>query len=847
MSRIYEKPRSGVKERGRYDPEKARELSRLRQIDREAEETFSIAPDDDGMIRRQFSTNDARGLNQLGRAFKPILPPDQSLLPPHKVYGRKRKTVPFPLTADSFKEYAIDDNGEYIRDNSTGKPIEVIRDHLPAGGSRQMRLSDRMNIQKQAIAKSDMDAINAQYLKKARQAVFSGGLVPTKTQFMQAILQDIGKGGALTPNTNSKNKMEFDYVPEKLAKASPAQKVPQSPKPPKSVKKAKANSDLALPALIERNDYLPDGSKLTDNSIFYAGSGYLTVHHNLGMGVYKTIKSLEEFISKNPGETPPRQQGLEPIPLDFTAQPTKPARAFLKAKGFTLKKLDDLTILHSVFFRNNDYSIDQLKKADEVMEQMRAMSKEGGEFDKFLKALPKSYRDQVKEPFEMYSKRILRSLRKIVSDYDKYTKPKAVKYVRRVLLDHKNNNAFDNALKDLAQLYDTKNYEYLTSHQRVIAEPAIELLKHLNTAVSYSEMPKFSHTELMKHTSELPEAISKTLKAIAYVSQDPRLDIHPNFKDKLSDVIFALDRILTGPLSKDLNIWHTARERSAELPKRHPSTAKDINVLHGLPRDSMGGDLAARAPKKRRLDKENIPPANTAQPSLKKPAEQSNGNKSKSKDKSGKRKLERDEGQYLKYAKTMPQPYDLVRPLGAAEEIRPAPFDDPFLRETQNLAEWSDYAGKMKAKLDTLNQIGNTIQEMAMMPTGRPDPEFVALGRRRRRLTDLRDIIQEVPHCNKIAQQIERATLKAQHGYVKGVGKILTDRLKIQSEEAMQRARLDLMASKSATGLASKALETSLNLAKHHENLFNTFMQLQAQRDRNTWSRIKGILRDFKW
>ena len=195
----------------------------------------------------------------------------------------------------------------------------------------------------------------------------------------------------------------------------------------------------------------------------------------------------------------------------------------------------------------------------------------------------------------------------------------------------------------------------------------------------------------------------------------------------------------------------------------------------------------------------------------------------------------------------MPQPYDLVRPLGAGEQIRPAPFDDPFLRETQNLAEWSDYASKMKAKLDTLNQIGNTIQDMAIVGTGRPDPEFVALSRRRRRLSDLNDVIQEIPKTNRIARSIEQGTLKAQHDYVQGVGKILTERLKIQSEEANQRVKLDQMAAKSATGLASKALETSLMMMKHQEDLFNMFMQIEKARQDNTWKRIKSIAASFKY
>ena len=161
--------------------------------------------------------------------------------------------------------------------------------------------------------------------------------------------------------------------------------------------------------------------------------------------------------------------------------------------------------------------------------------------------------------------------------------------------------------------------------------------------------------------------------------------------------------------------------------------------------------------------------------------------------------------------------------------------------------EWSDYAGKMKAKLDTLNQIGNTIQEIALAPMGRPDPEFIALSRRRRRLSDLNDIIQEVPKCNRLSQRIEQGALKAQHDYVKGVGKILSDKFRLQAEEANQRVQLDQMSAKAATGLASKALETSLILAKQHEQIFNMFMQIQEMRDHNTWHRIKSLVRGFKW
>ena len=329
---------------------------------------------------------------------------------------------------------------------------------------------------------------------------------------------------------------------------------------------------------------------------------------------------------------------------------------------------------------------------------------------------------------------------------------------------------------------------------------------------------------------------------------DKRIHQHPEFVEKYSDIIYAVDKILQGPLSKDLEMWHIAAKRANPIPMNEKPVAKAPDIMKAIT-----PSLAASA------SSPNI----ALQPSPKRVASvvisDNKGNKSASPAKDGKadgKKGKKKGGgklplltdpDYLKYASTLPQPYDLVRPLGAGEQIRPAPFDDPFLRETQNLAEWSDYASKMKAKLDTLNQIGNTIQDMAIVGTGRPDPEFVALSRRRRRLSDLNDVIQEIPKTNRIARSIEQGTLKAQHDYVQGVGKILTERLKIQSEEANQRVKLDQMAAKSATGLASKALETSLMMMKHQEDLFNMFMQIEKARQDNTWKRIKSIAASFKY
>lgn len=590
-----------------------------------------------------------------------------------------------------------------------------------------------------------------------------------------------------------------------------------------------------LPLLVERHKTMGgNGDNVIDASPFYHGNGYSANYYDLGQGLNKILDGLNPFLSKE------------------EKAPQKPARAFLEKYKIDLEDLDTFFSRNSNNFLLNDYTHDDMENLYKIMDSISVILDKGQKFQKqteagevveeesfedYLKKLPVPQGDHVAlaKPFNETMKEALTGLSAIGKTYKTLIEKPSTGYIERVLVNKKFAQDVKKNMEDISKSPEAQDPVHRESIGK-LTESGGKFVKALEDVIKYVETTsdfKSAHVEVgLEKIDTHCVAFQKQIGHIADALGTGKFGNleetnHEQFLNPYIHLVHNINNMMDGALGDELGHFmmrKLAREEEAKK-KENLDAKKSVPSQGGMP--------------------PSPPPSPPSSPSGKKddkklsPEDQAKMNEDY--------KVLSSEEFYRKYLNSLPKPDDMVRPLADNEIQRPAVFDDSHLREIQQMSEWADYANKMSQKLKLLDNIGNTIQDLAMLGTSRPDPEYVALARRWRRLSDLLDIAKEVPKCNKMTQQIEQASLEAQHDYIRGVGTLLTARLKSRTEEANQKVMLDQMAARGAVNLAAKAMETELLLSKHAEKIFNMFMQIQDMRDMNTWDRIKHMVKAFKW
>ena len=473
MPRMYVRPESGNRSGGRYLSEGgSRKSIGIRKTHSDDTNYYDYDAGSQNVVRRT-GTNDVRSYNDLGQAFKPFSGPEQTFdvkdKIPDKNKGKDFSGNPFPLS-------------------SLKRTIPEFQAGVPVGASILARLGEKKEFDKTGHTQ----VIDPQLLDKDTQEINNIGKA-----FEQILPPQVMLGGEkaikeyMTSDPNfvpamKPHSIDMEPLKEPVALKKKAASVFKAP--------AVSKGEQKLPALIERNDYFPNGSRIQDQKDnVYESTGYVTMHHKLGADIYKTLNVLEEFIGPNKGEL--RHMGQNPGSYhgSFKPAPTNPLRLYLKSKGYKISKIDDLLIKHRLYFRNNDFSLGLLKQMDAMMKVLEPLGEKGDEFERFLKIVPDENRKDIKMPYDLYCKKIINTISQSVKNYKKEVLGKPQEYVRRILLDHENGLQLDKAMKDLGQLEDTKVVSYLLDHQRNIAQAGNELLNALKTATNYSQGTVFTH------------------------------------------------------------------------------------------------------------------------------------------------------------------------------------------------------------------------------------------------------------------------------------------------------------------------------------------------------------------
>lgn len=185
--------------------------------------------------------------------------------------------------------------------------------------------------------------------------------------------------------------------------------------------------------------------------------------------------------------------------------------------------------------------------------------------------------------------------------------------------------------------------------------------------------------------------------------------------------------------------------------------------------------------------------------------------------------------------------------LSARNSAHSPTSDDNELRSLQGLWDWADQSAYMKNKINAVNEIGQTMEEMAMSGTGKPNPERVALAKRGRRLNGIKDLMAETQKVNRATQDLEKAVIEAKHANMTSMNQIATQKLNLDIAAAHMKSEQQKTLQKGLEKLSLDAFEMATNLERNYTKIVGLFNQINMQRINIVWDNIKQITRNMKF
>lgn len=113
-------------------------------------------------------------------------------------------------------------------------------------------------------------------------------------------------------------------------------------------------------------------------------------------------------------------------------------------------------------------------------------------------------------------------------------------------------------------------------------------------------------------------------------------------------------------------------------------------------------------------------------------------------------------------------------------------------------------------------------------------------------LRDITNINQEIAQISFDSSR-KSAKVSLQEALFNQLGLEAQLKLSALSTKANNLADTELLATRYALGLASKAQEIGVLIAQYREKTFNLMAQVEEQRNANTWARVKRLSQSFKW
>lgn len=414
------------------------------------------------------------------------------------------------------------------------------------------------------------------------------------------------------------------------------------------------------------------------------------------------------------------------------------------------------------------------------------------------------------------------------------TKDNRLKFVFHVLNGIDLNDDLDKSIKNLSQSPLNQNADLALFTEQMTT--AAKIIRDITGNVSaYSQANYFEESGLHKRALEMPDAFREFTFVLSDIASNPLVQNNKDYIDLLSNVHanatkvmdFILPEVKKAIDTQNPPVVQPAAPASSPVVEKKAEPSKDKLPDQQAFLNALGMHPTQQTPQ--------IPQALLA-------TSNPQGNSGGATDMSPQMQ------QMIEYLNQKNRnPKNLVSPYAGKNHVHSPTSDDKELRSLQGLWDWADHASHMKNKINAVNDIGQTMEEIAMSGSGRPNPEMVALSKRAKRLDGLKGLMAEVPKINKATHELEKAALESQHAYMTGVNQIATQKLKLDIDGAHMQSEQQKVYQKGLEKLGLDALEIATGLSRANTKTVGLFNEILMARIDIVWANIKRMTQGFKF
>ena len=483
-------------------------------------------------------------------------------------------------------------------------------------------------------------------------------------------------------------------------------------------------------------------------------------------------------------------------------------RTFIEKNSPDIKKFDELL----------SDSIDNVKKGSFGFQHILNINKL---FDLLDDIDKKSENSDESKQFKTQFKELKTGWDKLFNTTDNRTK-----FVYHLLKGIDFVEKLDDVIKKLAQSPANQNADLALFSER-IGSSARNIRDVGGNITAYTQANNFEEHEFQKRVLELPDCFKEFTKILSEVAQNPSVQNNKEYVEILSNVYNHAMRLMQFFLPEVKKELDNYQKNIKTLPSDNADTSKSPD-MPAKQNDKMLNEALIKAIQPAMM--QSYVPQGKINDSEITPSSPMNTN------------------QMLDYLKQNTQnPHIMTAPTTGRNMAHSPTSDDKELRALQGLWDWRDHAFNLNQKINAVNDIGQTMEEMAKSGSGRPNPEMVALAKRAGRLSSLQSLMGEVPKINKATQELEKSALEAQHAYMTGVNQIATQRLKLDIDAAHMQSEQQKVYQKGLEKLNLDSLEISTNMAKNYAKITGLFNEILMVRIDTVWDNIKRLTRGFKF
>lgn len=447
-------------------------------------------------------------------------------------------------------------------------------------------------------------------------------------------------------------------------------------------------------------------------------------------------------------------------------------------------------------------------------------------------------------------------LKDLNAEWDKIlnTSDNRMKFVYHVLQGADLVEKLDSAIKKLSQSPTNQNADLALFSERV-ASATRNVREVGGNITAYAQSNNFNEQGLQKRAFELPEAFKEFTKTLSEVAQNTSVQNNREYVELLTNIYndsMALMQFFLPEIKKNID---NHQEYAKDLPVRKYNDGNALEKSKDTPAvskpetrlESKLKTIMDKAPASLKMIQTNNTQNQQSQIPIQMPIpmqakmfDAGNLVSQQPQQVSTEQMLE-----FLRQKAHNPQ--NLTTPYSARNSVHSPTSDDKELRALQGLWDWADHSVHMKNKINAVNEIGQSMEEMAMAGSGKPNPEMVALAKRSGRLNSLKSLMSEVPKINHATQELEKATLDAQQSYMAGVNQIATQKLKLDIDGAHMQSEQHKIYHKGLEKLNLDSLEIETNMARNYTKITGLFNDILMARIDSVWDNIKRLTRQFKF